>query len=241
MIALAPRRDGTCFYEGEHRPSLLRRTVVEGVGSFCLVFVVVGSAALWRFAGDMSALGRAAAVAPTLTALILLFGAASGGHFNPLITLAQTLIGARSWGCLLGYVSSQVVGAIAGAQLSAWLFGRALASGAAPSLVSLGGAELFATTGLLVLVLLAPRMRPAGAAPFAVGGWITMTIVGLAGGPAANPIITLALTSLEADAPPAAMFVHLIGQLGGVVIAPAVALLAVADRVSLAGEHPDAH
>ena len=195
MTTAAPRRDGTCFFEADPSLSLARRAAAEGLGALFLACVVVSAGLVWASETGLGAIGRAIAVGPTLAGLILLFGTVSGGHFNPLISLSQTLLGRREIGCLVAYVAAQVAGAVLGAGLAVWMCGRSLPVGATPMATVLGS-EAFATTGLMTLVIAAPRMRPAGVGPFAVGGWIAMTIVGLPAGPAANPAITLALLAV---------------------------------------------
>ena len=44
-----------------------------------------------------------------------IFGAASGAHFNPALTLALAIDGSLSWGLVPGYIIAQFAGAIVGA------------------------------------------------------------------------------------------------------------------------------
>lgn len=50
----------------------------------------------------------------------LIFGAISGAHFNPALTIALAAIGNFSWNLVPGYIAAQFLGAIAGATL-VWL------------------------------------------------------------------------------------------------------------------------
>jgi glycerol uptake facilitator-like aquaporin len=93
---------------------LPRRLLAEFLGTGLLVAVVVGSgiAAEQLSPGDvgLQLLENSLATVFGLTALILLFGPVSGGHFNPVISLADWFLGRRrSWrllcergGCLEG-------------------------------------------------------------------------------------------------------------------------------------------
>ncbi|QGU94032.1 MIP family channel protein [Clostridium bovifaecis] len=49
-----------------------------------------------------------------------IFGAASGAHFNPALTIALAAIGKFSWASVPGYIIAQMLGAIVGAAL-VWL------------------------------------------------------------------------------------------------------------------------
>jgi arsenate reductase len=82
------------------KSSLWRRRVSEFVGTGLLVAVVVGSgiAAQQLSPHDvgLQLLENSLATALGLTVLILIFGPVSGGHFNPVISLADWVIGRRS-------------------------------------------------------------------------------------------------------------------------------------------------
>ena len=51
-----------------------------------------------------------------------IFGAASGAHFNPALTLALAVDGSLSWGLVPGYIIAQFAGAFVGACLVYALF-----------------------------------------------------------------------------------------------------------------------
>ncbi|SEU27976.1 glycerol uptake facilitator protein [Lacrimispora sphenoides] len=51
-----------------------------------------------------------------------IFGAASGAHFNPAITIALALDGSMAWGLVPGYIVAQFAGAFCGAVLVYLLF-----------------------------------------------------------------------------------------------------------------------
>lgn len=51
-----------------------------------------------------------------------IFGAASGAHFNPALTIALAVDGSLSWGLVPGYIIAQFAGAFVGACLVYALF-----------------------------------------------------------------------------------------------------------------------
>ena len=215
-----PRRDGTCFFEADPDSSLARRAAAEAIGSFLLVFTGASAALAWAGATGFGPIGRALAVGPALTGLILVFGQVSGGHYNPLISVAQWFSGRRATSCLFAYVSAQLLGASLAAWAALATFHADLASRApSPPSIQLCAAEAFATAGLMIIVLAAPRMRPAGVGPFAVGGWVAMSIVALPSGPTANPAITLAAVASGLARSPTDSLLHLLAQAAGLALA----------------------
>jgi glycerol uptake facilitator-like aquaporin len=75
------------------KPSLLRRIVAEFIGTLFLLASVVGSGIMGErlAAGNVAIalLANTIATGAALTALILAFGAISGPHLNPAVTLAD--------------------------------------------------------------------------------------------------------------------------------------------------------
>ncbi|XXY05063.1 aquaporin [Sorangium sp. So ce185] len=82
------------------RADLLRRAVAEALGTALLLATVVGSGIMAeRLAGGnvaIALLANTIATGAALVALILTFGAISGAHFNPAVTLADASQGGRS-------------------------------------------------------------------------------------------------------------------------------------------------
>ncbi len=80
------------------QPELWRRLLAEYVGTAFLVAVVVGSgiAAQTLSPADtgLQLFENAVATAAGLVALILALGPVSGGHFNPVVSLAEPYSGA---------------------------------------------------------------------------------------------------------------------------------------------------
>ena len=82
---------------GALRLDLTRRLVAEALGTGFLIIAVIGSGIMAsRLSPDdvgLQLLENAAATAGALIGLILMFGAVSGAHFNPVVTLVDRLSG----------------------------------------------------------------------------------------------------------------------------------------------------
>jgi glycerol uptake facilitator-like aquaporin len=85
-----------------------RRLGAEFLGSAVLAAVVIGSGiAAHRLSPHdtgLQLLENAAATAAGLGVLILMFQPLSGAHFNPVVSLADLLLGHRPWREVLGYL-----------------------------------------------------------------------------------------------------------------------------------------
>ena len=176
---------------------LARRATAEAVGTALLVAAVVGSGIMGeRLAGGnvaVALLANTVATGAALVALILTFGPVSGAHFNPAVTLASASQGGLSARDAAGYLAAQLAGALAGVAAAHLMFGEPLftasrhARAGAPQLF----AEFVATFGLLSVVWGCARLR-AGAAPFAVGAYITAAYWFTSSTSFANPAVTAA-------------------------------------------------
>lgn len=98
-------------------PSMPYRVAAEFVGTFLLVFGGCGVAVLAANpAGDHSVgvgyLGIALAFGLALLAAVYAFGTASGGHFNPAVTLGAAIAGRVEGGAVLRYWIAQVIGGL---------------------------------------------------------------------------------------------------------------------------------
>src|SRR5246127_5293656 len=111
-------------------PSLVRRSLAEGLGTAFLLAAVVGSGIMAaKLAGGNEALALLCNTLPTgaiLIVLILTFGPVSGAHFNPAVSLVMTLRRALSPAALALYVLAQMAGAIAGVWAAHLMFGLPL-------------------------------------------------------------------------------------------------------------------
>ena len=95
-----------------------RAYLAELLGTFLFMMVGYASVAAFRAAGEPpvpSLLVVPFAFGFGLLAAIYAFGHASGGHFNPAVTVAMVLDGRTTPADAVGYIVAQVVGAIGAA------------------------------------------------------------------------------------------------------------------------------
>lgn len=97
----------------------IRALVAEAVGTFILIaFGSLGVATVWVITQGEGSPLVAILVVPFafglgLLAAIGVGGHASGGHFNPAVTLAALLDGRVTWQSAVGYVVAQIIGGLA--------------------------------------------------------------------------------------------------------------------------------
>ncbi len=185
--------------------SFQRRLVAEALGTALLLATVVGSGIMAeRLSGGNVALALLAntlATGAALVALILTFGAISGAHFNPAVTLADAWQRGLPWGEVPGYVLAQVLGAFSGVAAAHLMFGEPLFS--ASTKIRAGAPQLFsefvATFGLLAVIWGCSRRR-AESVPFAVAAYIVAAYWFTASTSFANPAVTLARAATDSFA-----------------------------------------
>jgi aquaporin Z len=172
------------------------------------------------------------------------FGAISGAHFNPAVSLAAAINGRITWIEFLGYIAAQIVGAFAGTGV---LYGTVLAFGLKNSQIAsqiglgatnisqvkfLGATfiEAFLTfVFVLVILMVTSKKYGTSAAPIAIG----LTLAGLimlgltATGASLNPARSLApavvLALLGSTTALTNYAIYLIGPLVGGALAAVVA------------------
>ena len=155
---------------------LARRVSAEAVGTALLVAIVVGSgiAAQRLSPGDvgLQLLENSIATGAGLVALILAIGPVSGAHFNPVVTLADRLLGGTSTRDAGAYMVAQVVGGCAGAVVANLMFSLSAVSFSTHTRSSgaLWLGEVIATFGLLLVILGIVRAGRSSVAAYAVGG-----------------------------------------------------------------------
>ena len=179
--------------------------ITELVGTFFLVFFIASVIILYVATGAQAQFGSDFAVVGlvqgfTLFALIMLFGAVSGGHFNPAVTAAAAAMRRIDPVDAVVYILAQLSGGVLGALLAKGILldeGRAGHYGAAvvsPLLDSnfLGFVVEGIGTFVLVLVVLSvlfnPRVRQEWG-PLAVGLTLAflVMVIGPLTGAALNP------------------------------------------------------
>ncbi|MCB1028195.1 MAG: aquaporin, partial [Microthrixaceae bacterium] len=162
---------------GALRLDLARRLAAEALGTGFLIVAVIGSGIMAsRLSTDvgLQLLENAAATAGALIGLILMFGAVSGAHFNPVVTITDRLLGSTTTRDTVLYIVAQVVGGCAGAIVANLMFELPAVSLATTdrSSPALWLSEVVATVGLVLVIQGCVRTGRASAVPFAVGAWI---------------------------------------------------------------------
>jgi glycerol uptake facilitator-like aquaporin len=211
----------------------LRQALAEFLGSAGLVTVVIGSGiAAQRLSPDdvgLQLLENALATGAALAALILAFGPVSGGHFNPVVTLADRFFGGVSSRQVAVYLPAQLLGGAVGAVVANLMFDLPAVSISTTGR-SAGGlwlSEAVATFGLVVLILALVRSGRAASAPFAIGAYITAAYWWSSSTSFANPMVDVARTLSDtfAGIAPSSVPMFLLAQFAGGAAAVAVVAL----------------
>lgn len=171
--------------------------LAELIGTFLLVFFIVSVVVLFVATGNQAQFGSDFAVvglvhAFLLFGLIVMFGVASGGHFNPAVTLAAAAIKRITPIDAVIYMLAQLSGGVLGALLAKGLLldeGRATNYGAAQVSGLLGGnfqgmiIEGIGTFCLVLVILAAVYSKKSVKdwAPLAIG--TTLGFIVMVGGP----------------------------------------------------------
>ncbi len=211
---------------GTFRLDLTRRLVAEGLGTGLLIVAVIGSGIMaQRLSTDigLQLLENSLATAGALVGLILMFGAVSGAHFNPVVTLLDRLQGSistRDTGC---YIVAQVIGACLGAMLANIMFELPAINVSTHdrSSPALWISEIVATVTLLLVIQGCVRSGRAAVVPFAVAAWIGGAYWFTSSTSFANPAVTIArmLSDTFAGIAPASAPMFIVMQFVGVAIA----------------------
>jgi glycerol uptake facilitator-like aquaporin len=177
--------------------SLWRRLLAEFLGSAFLAAIVIGSgiAAQRLSPGDtgLQLFENAAATGAGLFAIILMFGAVSGAHFNPIVSFVDAGFGGIRWKHAAAYLPFQTLGCICGAILANAMFSEAAISistkqrASGPHWLS----EVVATVGLIVVIFALARSGRSHLAPAAVGAYIGAAYFFTSSTSFANPAITV--------------------------------------------------
>jgi len=209
---------------------LARRASAEAVGTALLVAIVVGSGiAAQRLSPHdigLQLLENSTATGAGLVALILAIGPVSGAHFNPVVTLADRLLGGTSTRAASVYAVAQVIGGCVGAVVANLMFSLSAVTLSTHTRSS-GGlwlGEIVATFGLLVTILDLARAQRTQYAPFAVGAYIASAYWFTSSTSFANPAVTIArmLTDTFAGIAPAGVPMFVVAQLAGALAAVAL-------------------
>lgn len=154
---------------------LARRLTAEALGTGLLIVAVIGSGIMAsRLSPDdvgLQLLENAAATAGALIGLIFMFGAISGAHFNPAVTLVETAFGDLSRRDAGWYIVAQTLGGCIGAMIANLMFELPAIelSTRERSSPALWVSEVVATIGLLLVIHGLCANRPGTRGP--VRGW----------------------------------------------------------------------
>lgn len=209
---------------------LVRRATAEGVGTALLVAIVVGSGIYAERLSPgnvgLQLLENSIATGAGLVALILALGPVSGAHFNPVVTLADRILGGTTTRDAGVYVVVQVIGACVGAMVANLMFDLPAVTVSTNTRSSSGLwlGEVVATFGLILVILGVVRAGRASAAAFAVGGYITAAYWFTSSTSFANPAVTIgrsltdSFAGIAPSSVPAFIVFQIIGGLAGVAL-----------------------
>jgi glycerol uptake facilitator-like aquaporin len=211
---------------GQLQLDLARRLVAEALGTALLIIAVVGSGIMAsRLSTDVGVqlLENAAATAGALIGLILMFGAVSGAHFNPAVTLVDRLLGTITTRDAALYAVAQTVGGCIGTVIANLMFELPAIewSTHVRSSGALWLSEVVATVGLLLVIHGCVRTGRIEAVPFAVGVWIGGAYWFTSSTSFANPAVTIArsLSDTFAGIKPSSAPMFIVMQLVGALLA----------------------
>ncbi len=205
---------------------LTRRLAAEFAGTAFLLAGVIGSGIMAERLTDdvgLQLLANAAATVGVLYAIILMFGPVSGAHFNPSVTLADTMLGNRPWSDVGPYVVAQIAGGAVGVVVANLMFDLDAVN--VSGKVRDGGGqylgEVVATFGLVLLIFCLVRTDRAHLATSGVAAYIGGAYWFTSSTSFANPAvsITRTLSDTFAGIDPASAPMFVLMQVVGAVLA----------------------
>ena len=203
-----------------------RAYLAELLGTF--LFFAIGMSSV-QAVGALGAAAPLLVVVPFgfgfgLLAAIFAFGHISGGHFNPAVTIAMAIDGRLSPMDALGYIVSQIIGAIGASALILVLWNQA-AVAATITAPGSGFSDVQALvletvlTAIFLLVILASTKHASALAPLAIP--LTLVAIHLVAvpftGSSVNPARSIAPALLGGDL--SKLWIYLVGPVVGAVIA----------------------
>jgi aquaporin Z len=197
----------------------VNRIITEAIGTFFLVFAVVGSVSQ-----DLPL--AAFAIGGTLAVVIYAGGHISGAHYNPAVSLAAFVRGRLSAAELPGYIGAQLAGAALAAVLASWVFRVGAADLHAWSGRALWTALVVEALWTFLLAFVVLNTATSKDHPdnsfygLAIGGTVTVGIlvVGALSGAAFNPAVALGVSFANLSAW-GNLWVYLVAQIVGGVLA----------------------
>lgn len=184
-------------------PPLAQRAIAEAIGTFILVFLGCGAAvALTSSAPGAAPLqftGIALGFGLGIAGAIYATGHVSGGHLNPAVSIALTLIGRFRVADLPAYVGAQLVGAVLGALALKGVFpdvnsvgNNALARGVSVGSGLLAEGVMTAVFLFVIVGVATDRRVTPGFAALAIG--LTLAAIHLVGIPVTGTSVNPART-----------------------------------------------
>lgn len=204
-------------------PTRTARLLAEFLGTAFLIIAVIGSGIMASRLSPadigLQLLENAIATAGALVGLILMFGAVSGAHFNPVVSLVDAMFGDLSWPDAGLYTVAQTAGGCVGAMVANLMFSldAVNVSHHHRSGCALWLSEIVATIGLLLVIHGCVRTGRGAAVPFAVGAWIGGAYFFTSSTSFSNPAVTVArmlsdsFAGIEPASAPAFIGMQLIG------------------------------
>jgi len=197
----------------------VNKILTEAIGTFFLVFAVIGAVAQ---ASPLAAF----AIGGTLAVVVYAGGHISGAHYNPAVSLAVWIRGRLPLAELPGYVGAQLAGASLASLAGAWVFrigNPALGAWHGRALLTAIVVELLWTFLLAYVVLNVATSKDHPDNSFyglAIGGVVTVGIllVGTLSGAAFNPAVALGASFARLSAW-ANLWAYLAAQIVGGILA----------------------
>jgi aquaporin Z len=193
---------------------MLRKAVVEAVGTFFLV-LTIGLVAVAPGAGELAPL----AIGVALTALVYAGGHVSGAHYNPAVTLAVFLRGKATAADLVPYWVAQLAGAALAVPVVGAVNGGFRPQPIAPETLPALLAELLLTFALVWVILnVATARGNEGNSHYGLAiGFTVMAgayAVGPVSGAAFNPAVAVGIT-LMGVSPVGNLWIYLVANFAG--------------------------
>lgn len=209
---------------------LTRKLVAEGVGTALLLIGVVGSGIMAERLSPtdvgLQLFQNAAATAAVLFAIILMFGPASGAHFNPAVTVADWALGDFPRRHIAPYIAAQVAGAVAGTVLANLMFDLDAVDWSTKdrSAGHLWLGEVIATAGLVALIFALVRTGRVRYVAGGVAAYIGGAYYFTSSTSFANPAVTVGrmfsdtFAGIEPSSAPMFIVMQIIGLVAAVLL-----------------------
>lgn len=197
----------------------MNKVITEAIGTFFLVFAVVGAV-------SQNIALAALAIGGTLAVAIYAGGHISGGHYNPAVSLAAWVRGRLATADLPAYIGAQLVGAVLASLAGVWVFHVDNPSGSAWTGRTLVTAIVVETLFTFLLAFVVLNVATSKDHPdnsfygLAIGGVVSVGIllVGALSGAAFNPAVALGVSIARLSAW-GNLWAYLVAQVVGGVLA----------------------